>query len=1773
MGRSSQAWTAGARVALLVTAQVLRGRCHGTQARETKCAQCAAEGGSEEPPKACFLGGGPLALKDFAGHAAAFDEFGLHEVASACGGGFRLQSFHCSLEDNSTVAVAVAMQIDGQKVAIIDGRVTVDGEEAGGGAAAAPGEKRAPELLVRARGDAVQVTSRAGGVRVSVERAGPRGAGRGGWLRSVELQLAARCAAGASGHCAANSGAARTPGPGPRQLFSYAEMLRLCSLCRSGSGCDPYGPSVLSARTLASGDVVGPEHQLQRYGAAPALLRLSMAAGAPTEPRRGLGRALSSGDASANASARFAAGPRLLELAAPGASLDLGGDAEPEDTVLIAVSQMVRGWDVGGVGAWCFPVALQVALLAFSNGLVIRPPARLATTARLQFVVGDVCRQPGCPGAYELALSNSLFFGRPAGATCIGTMLQANCTIPAATAVIYGSASSYAAALATSQSIPTIGYWSKDAGLEDKAVFPSFMRTNPTISAIGHAVVALLANLNYTIVDVLGCSLAPSSADEDVLVQLLRNAGITTTTFFAQQAAWALHPEAERALDSVAQGMLAFNAHCHIQSMSKECALFDVLHYLAMQGLVGGGHLWMGTTVAGLSTYLGLYVPALCRAFEGCSPYAFVKPLDNYIDVGGASSTTSAADEFWQLVAYVSLHKEEYLEPWLQNHMPDTVTGEWVRPYTDYMVDATFSVLLAVNSLLLNVGRNFSSAQLLEKLKTTDFEGLTGTVKFDSTGNRVQLTQFVQYRFAPGTWKLFPGIQAEAIPVARYMLNLTILAPILFYDSSPVQPPDRDLRCPSGQAYVRGSGVCQVCGAGRYTGRVGMTDCEPCVVGSYSAANGSTTCLPCDVGSMAGVAGSTQCSACAAGQYNDVVQQSTCRLCERGRYSAKAASECSFCSEGSYAMDKGQLQCIPCNASLTTKSWGSKTPDDCVCPSSSYRDRLARELCHACPSGMVCPIGADEAAFDLVLATSCAAGAPGCVIPEAMAGFMTRAQEPLRVYLCLDQACVGGPPGTCAPLRDASRVACAACLEGAHMSGGRCLPCTGSSGIVSLVLVALCAVVVLTAVTIIVNRDMILHSNSMQSIMVMGGITLTAIQTMGVFRGLALQWFEPLASIFEVVTLVSFNLELLSLSCTVRPSSTMYYLVRQLLPAFTAGFLLVAVILKKRCLRPSLIIYVEFVNSLGTIFTAVFISMAISCILPLICYRHPGKSGESMLADASVLCWASLEHLYEIVIGGIGFILMVLPFIALVTYGIVKHRSFVAESTMGDSLGLAAFRFLFFRFQPGAYYYGGLLMFRSLLLCLLPVVIRYDVAFQTIVMSTILLFSCVFQMQLRPWRMPLDNVVDGSVTSTMVLFLMCGVANVGVEATSIKTLGSVVFAGLCAVLLCGVCWRVFRRLRPAQNFQWFLCHHKRDAAAQARLLKIMLQAMEQSVFIDSDDLKDIDTLFDIVRSSVDHLVVYLTREVLTRPWCAGEIATACKKGIKITGIETQSFFPPTEQQLKDLQHYVDLAGTTLAHYSITFDAVSDGYKYLLDHCQRIVLPIESRGRRQFQHIASKLLDKRIAELRQEYKPGMLVVSSDPADEEATATAAILVSKISATVYTFMQEGICMLADLPACDEREERARVASARALIVVLTPGTPTQPEQLRAIAAGMARLAEARARYEVVPVSTPKFEFPSSDEYYTIMLPRLWQGVGLQDYGAVRAFFKRLAVALSTHDSDSVIASQAQQIADRVPQVSGARPSAGDRTRLSSTNLPSQLSPPQHAEGTVVFADIRAV
>merc|ERR1719160_2202520 len=91
-------------------------------------------------------------------------------------------------------------------------------------------------------------------------------------------------------------------------------------------------------------------------------------------------------------------------------------------------------------------------------------------------------------------------------------------------------------------------------------------------------------------------------------------------------------------------------------------------------------------------------------------------------------------------------------------------------------------------------------------------------------------------------------------------------------------------------------------------------------------------------------------------------------------------------------------------------------------------------------------------------------------------------------------------------------------------------------------------------------------------------------------------------------------------------------------------------------------------------------------------------------------------------------------------------------------------------------------------------------------------------------------------------------------------------------------WACSKRCRKDQKqFQFFLCHHKAGAGAFARLMKVYLlkiKKVARKVFMDSDDLQDLDLLFGYVCSHTENFVIIISPELFKRPWCIGEMVTA-----------------------------------------------------------------------------------------------------------------------------------------------------------------------------------------------------------------------------------------------------------------------------------------------------------
>ena len=93
-----------------------------------------------------------------------------------------------------------------------------------------------------------------------------------------------------------------------------------------------------------------------------------------------------------------------------------------------------------------------------------------------------------------------------------------------------------------------------------------------------------------------------------------------------------------------------------------------------------------------------------------------------------------------------------------------------------------------------------------------------------------------------------------------------------------------------------------------------------------------------------------------------------------------------------------------------------------------------------------------------------------------------------------------------------------------------------------------------------------------------------------------------------------------------------------------------------------------------------------------------------------------------------------------------------------------------------------------------------------------------------------------------------------------------------------------RKSDEPTEYAAFVSHMKAEAAMEARFLQIELESQTgEHVFLDSDDLRNLDKLVDHVKAA-RVLILVQTKSVLTRPYCLLEVLTAIDEGIPIVGV-------------------------------------------------------------------------------------------------------------------------------------------------------------------------------------------------------------------------------------------------------------------------------------------------
>uniref|UniRef100_A0A6U9URZ9 TIR domain-containing protein n=1 Tax=Zooxanthella nutricula TaxID=1333877 RepID=A0A6U9URZ9_9DINO len=933
-----------------------------------------------------------------------------------------------------------------------------------------------------------------------------------------------------------------------------------------------------------------------------------------------------------------------------------------------------------------------------------------------------------------------------------------------------------------------------------------------------------------------------------------------------------------------------------------------------------------------------------------------------------------------------------------------------------------------------------------------------------------------------------------------------------------------------------------------------------CDEGFFAPVEGLSSCAACPIGRVSGSQGAHACDLCAPGTFAARAGSSECRVCPPGTFANETgAAKCTFCPQGTIAEQHGSSYCTPCGPGLTTSVFGASTAA-CRCAAGSYHPANSTEgPCEACPDGMICEFASSVDNLQAWLE----GGSPlqtGSPFPVAADGHMSLRSEPMKVYKCYDKRnCPGGVPGSCASLRDTAAVACGVCADNAFDQDGECFECRGLD-VLPFVLAVLGAIGVCVAMTVIVNKDLLRQTKATMAVAIMLAITFTSIQTINVFDSLAMSWFEPIRSIMNALALVSFDISVLRLGCLgfLSSSGAASFAMRQCIAPLGIPFVLVT-LLVKRWRNPETQLFVELANTVGTLYQIFFMSIVDSALKPFMCYAHPNGNGESMLEMPSILCFEGGEHTSLMIIGFFGMAFVPIPYVAMCVYAIWKYPRFIAGDVSSTSwLKFESFRFMFFRFSPERYYYSLILVTRSLCLCFVPVVFRHDGSLQIFAISVTLGSFEVVQAILTPWRTYWVNIMDACLTAMLQCFLLLGamVTKAEISEATVGTLGQVAVSLFLLGILVAVCVAIVMRFFPQPFYHYFICHHKAHSAAQARLLKLLIVGKtKKKVFIDSDDLVDLDTLFDTVKSKVGTLLVYLTRDTLTRPWCAGEVFMAIHCKVKVTAIRTSGFEEPSEKQLSNLEEYIDLTSCNLARFSIELPKVADAFRLLIDKgvTDTETIPVGYSIEASLPEVVQWLVSSKQASqhamsttFKQDSLPAKgLLISVDPRDDEACAAAAVLRHYMMPSLVGFMSASDVAILSRDVADWTQLVQASTTARAVVAVCSAGTMSCDEQLLVIVEAVGASTEEESSNApkdplsagkkvdgpaCIPLSLPSFTFPNAEYFEAFREKALFHD---PDYAVanIKKLFMSICVYFPVHAADRVLVTQATAVVSRVP------------------------------------------
>ena len=243
------------------------------------------------------------------------------------------------------------------------------------------------------------------------------------------------------------------------------------------------------------------------------------------------------------------------------------------------------------------------------------------------------------------------------------------------------------------------------------------------------------------------------------------------------------------------------------------------------------------------------------------------------------------------------------------------------------------------------------------------------------------------------------------------------------------------------------------------------------------------------------------------------VSQKTATYCPPGTSRKEPFGECDPCTDTQYTEGPNALSCLPCPLGTARDTANTNTNTNttvasiqsCVCVPGRYSLRGSGTPCSPCPVGAACVGGTSR--------------------PSALPGYVPSQSSP-TVFLKCDSpsACTGG--GKCGPGKGGRL--CSQCQPGYFELTGSCRPCRGGLPTALMVLFVVLAFVLVGVLIHTNTRD---FSKDLHVLPVLF-VSVNALQIISVFARIDLEWTVVLETVYQFLTLVSFNLSLSAPECT-----------------------------------------------------------------------------------------------------------------------------------------------------------------------------------------------------------------------------------------------------------------------------------------------------------------------------------------------------------------------------------------------------------------------------------------------------------------------------------------------------------------------------------------------------------------------------------------------------------------------------------------------------------------